>query len=203
MTKALKNQLISVKKNRLTYRDKKNSNPLEGSSKNSNTLKHLFENGLRDVYNAEKQLIKAIPEMANAAFNNELKSTFYSHLEQTKKQAVQLEKILNQLHTKKSKGGKCDAMEELINEGNEIITKNEESSLRDSALIISAQKIEHYEIATYGSLCELAEVLGYFSIAEELALILEEEEFMDKSLTDIAQEVNDMAYELSKEAELV
>jgi ferritin-like metal-binding protein YciE len=178
-----------------------NSNSKNGSAQatatgKSKTLQQLFEEGLKDIYNAEKQLIEALPEMAQAAYHEELQDAFTIHLEQTKKQKERLEKIFMRLRMDKEEET-CKAMEGLIEEGQKIIEEFEPSPVRDSALIIGAQKIEHYEIAAYGSLCELAEVLGYYKVADMLDRTLEEEEDTDMLLTEIAEEVNDEALELS------
>jgi ferritin-like metal-binding protein YciE len=164
------------------------------------TLGNLFEEGLKDIYNAEKQLIEALPKMAEAAYSQDLENAFTEHLQQTERQAERLEKIFEWLEIE-NKEKECKAMKGLIKEGNEIIEEFEEGPVRDAALIIGAQKIEHYEIAAYGSLCELADVLGYSRISEVLDYSLEEEEVTDENLTCIAQDVNDEAYELTEEEE--
>jgi ferritin-like metal-binding protein YciE len=188
-----------------------NGNSTSSSSQNKNgmskednkdekTLKKLFEQGLQDIYNAEQQLIEALPEMAKAAYNEDLEDAITNHLEETKKQASRLEKIFDRLNIEKE-GETCKAMEGLIEEGKKIIQEYPESPVRDSALIIGAQKIEHYEIAAYGSLCELADVLGFYKVAEVLDRSLAEEEQTDGILTDIAKDVNDEAMEMSEEKE--
>jgi ferritin-like metal-binding protein YciE len=171
-------------------------------SKAKKTLEDLFEEELKDIYNAEQQLLKAIPEMVEAAHNEDLADAFSHHLEQTKKQVERLEKIFDRLHIDKNEEETCEAMQGLIKEGQQIIADFDESAVRDSALIIAAQKIEHYEIASYGSLCELADVLGYDKIATMLDRTLEEEESTDHMLTEIAMDVNDEAYEMSHEEEM-
>lgn len=170
------------------------------SQGNQKTLKQLFEEGLKDIYNAEKQLIQALPEMAQAAYSEDLADAFQQHLEQTKKHAERLEKIFSRLRIDREEET-CKAMEGLIEEGKKIISEYEESPVRDSALIIGAQKIEHYEIAAYGSLCELADVLGFHKICDTLDRTLAEEEETDHLLTSIAMDVNDEAYEMSSENE--
>jgi ferritin-like metal-binding protein YciE len=158
------------------------------------TLKKIFEEVLQDTYSAEKQLIKALPELAKAAYNEQLQDAFEKHFEQTKRQAERLEKIFDRLRIEK-KGETCEAMEGLIKEGKQIIEKHEKSITRDVALIIAAQKVEHYEIAAYGSLLELADVLGLNKIADTLERTLNEEKDTDDHLSYIAQDVNDEAYE--------
>ncbi|MEW6468880.1 MAG: ferritin-like domain-containing protein [Bacteroidota bacterium] len=163
-----------------------------------NTLHHLFEETLKDIYNAEQQLVEALPEVAEAADNEELKDAINEHLEQTKKQAERIEKLFTRLGIEKE-SVTCEAMQGLIEEGKEVIRNYEPGPVRDAALIIAAQKVEHYEIATYGSLCELADVLGMTKTCEILGRSLDEEEEADLLLTEIAQEVNDEACELSEE----
>lgn len=162
-----------------------------------NTLHHLFEENLQDIYDAEQQLVEAIPDMADAAESEELREAFLDHLEETKEQVERLEKIFSRLNIEKGTVT-CEAMQGLIEEGKEVINEFEESPVRDSALIIAAQKIEHYEIATYGSLCELADVLGLNKTKKILGESLEEEKNTDELLTDVAQEVNDEACEISE-----
>jgi ferritin-like metal-binding protein YciE len=173
--------------------------------KSGDTLDMLFEKNLKDIYSAEKQLIKALPDMVKAAENEDLQDAFSKHLEQTRRQAERLEKIFDRLQMDKSDEVICEAMKGLIKEAQETIKDFEMSPVRDSALIIGAQKIEHYEIAAYGSLRELAEVLRYSKIAETLDRTLQEEEETDEELSYLAQDVNDEACEpLShKETEMV
>ena len=173
----------------------------KAGSKKQKSLDDVFETLLKDVYSAEQQLLKALPEMAEAAYTAELKDAFEAHLKQTRRHAERLDKVFQRLRISKNDIENCEAMEGLITEGKEIIEEFEEGPVRDSALIIGAQKIEHYEIASYGSLCELADVLGYARIADILDRTLEEEEETDKHLSSIAQNVNDEAYELAHEEE--
>jgi ferritin-like metal-binding protein YciE len=179
---------------------KNGSDGVSKENANDKTLKKLFEQGLQDIYSAEQQLIEALPEMAKAAFNEDLEDAINNHLEETKKQASRLEKIFDRLNIEKE-GETCKAMEGLIEEGKKILQEYPESPVRDSALIIGAQKIEHYEIAAYGSLCELADVLGFYKVAEVLDRSLAEEENTDHLLTDIAKDVNDEAMEMSETEE--
>jgi ferritin-like metal-binding protein YciE len=161
------------------------------------TLKDLLEDGLKDMLSAEKQLVEALPKVAQAAYSEELQDAVEHHLEQTKKHVSRLEKIMSYL--KVEQGSKeCEAMKGLIKEADEIIKNFPEGPVRDSALIIGAQKVEHYEIASYGSLCELADVLGLNKIHDTLGRTLDEEEQTDQDLTDLAMEINDEAMELSE-----
>lgn len=168
------------------------------SEKKKKTLEDLFEDNLKDIFSAEKQLLTALPEMAQAAESEELQDAFEDHLQQTKRHVTRLEKIFSRLGIDKTTVEKCAAMEGLIKECKKTITEFEENAARDSALIIGAQKIEHYEIAAYGSLYELADVLGHGKIMETLGLTLEEESDADKLLSQIAEDINDEAYELSE-----
>jgi ferritin-like metal-binding protein YciE len=165
--------------------------------KKKKTLEDLFEDNLKDIFSAEKQLLSALPEMGDAAESEELQDLFQDHLEESKRHVTRLEKIFSRLGIDKSSVEKCAAMEGLIKECRKTIAEFEENAARDSALIIGAQKIEHYEIAAYGSLCELADVLGLGKIKEILGLTLDEEEEADDLLSQIAEDVNDEAFEMS------
>jgi ferritin-like metal-binding protein YciE len=165
------------------------------------TLHTMFEKLLQDTYSAETQLVEALPKMAQAAENEELQDAFNYHLNQTQKHVERLEKVFNRLGIDKG-AETCKAMEGLIEEGNKIIEEYEENAVRDSALIIGAQKIEHYEIASYGSLCELADVLGYEKVYDILGRTLDEEEETDKTLSEIAEEINDEAVELGHDDDM-
>jgi len=124
----------------------------EENSAMNNELHELFLNELADVYNAEQQLTKALPKMAKAANSDELRVAFESHLEETKEHISRLEQVVESLD-ESLKRKKCKAMEGLIEEGEEMLEEMEDSSPLDAALIIAAQKVEHYEIASYGGLC--------------------------------------------------
>jgi ferritin-like metal-binding protein YciE len=169
-----------------------NSGDSTSQKQGGKTIADVFETELKDIYNAEKQLVKAIPEMAEAASSEDLKQAFEDHLEETKEHVKRIEKAFSILGIDREEET-CEAMEGLIKEGKEIIDEFEEGEVRDCALIIGAQKIEHYEIAAYGSLCELAEVMGKHRVADLLDETLEEEENADKKLTEVAEMVNDGA----------
>jgi ferritin-like metal-binding protein YciE len=173
------------------------SNGRQSKAEGSKTLDHLFETGLKDIYSAETQLVEALPLIAKAVENEELQGAFMDHLEATKKHVERLEKVAGRLGIN-LQGETCAAMQGLIEEGQKVIDEFEESAVRDSALIIGAQKIEHYEIAAYGSLCELADVLGHHKIHDILGRTLDEEESTDLLLTDIARDVNDEAFETNE-----
>ena len=154
---------------------------------NKETLHELLVDQIRDLYSAEKQLVKALPKMEKAATSDELKSAFAGHLEQTKEHITRLEKVF-ELLGEKVQGKKCDAMAGLVEEGQSIIKDTDEgTATRDVGLIIAAQKVEHYEIATYGSLATLAKTLGLSEVTDILLDTLDEEEETDQKLTDIAK----------------
>lgn len=174
-----------------------------GETKNTGTkqktLNDLFLEGLKSIYNGETQLVEALPKVAEAVYSEELQDAIKKHIEQTKRQVERLEKIFKRLGIDKSEAEKSKVMEMLIEHSSKIIEEYEEGHVRDSALIIAAQKIEHYEIAMYGSLCELADVLGQPQVMDLLYRTLQEEETTDRTLTDIAMDVNDDACEMSEE----
>ena len=151
-----------------------------------NTIEDLFHHELKDLYSAENQLVKALPKMAKAATNEELKAGFEEHLEQTKGHVERLDRIAEQLGVKLT-GHKCKAMEGLIEEGAELIEEDAEDSVRDAGLIGAAQRVEHYEMAGYGTARALAQRLGHEDIADLLEQTLEEERATDEKLTDLAE----------------
>lgn len=153
-----------------------------------NTLQDLFHHELKDLYSAETQLLKALPKMAKAATNEDLKAGFEDHCEQTKNHVARLETIAQACDCKLS-GHKCKAMEGLIVEGGELISEDAEDHVRDAGLIGAAQRVEHYEIAAYGTARALATCLGYDEAAELLGETLEEERATDEKLTDLAESV--------------
>jgi ferritin-like metal-binding protein YciE len=177
------------------------SNSVSSIGKEHKTLNDLLQDGLKDVLSAEKQLVEALPEMAQAAYSEDLQDAFTKHLEQTKRHVERVQKVMSRLNISAQDEEECEAMKGLIEEGKEIIEKYESSPVRDSALIIAAQKVEHYEIAAYGSLCELCDVLGYSNLHDILGRTLDEEEETDKDLSVLAQEINDEAHELSMQTE--
>jgi|ERR1043166_3204155 ferritin-like metal-binding protein YciE len=152
------------------------------------TLEELLVEELKDLYSAENQLIKALPKMAKAAAAPELREAFENHLEETKGQVDRLEQIFKGLEGS-PKGKKCAAMEGLIEEGGEIISEHEKSSVRDAGLICAAQKVEHYEIASYGCARTFAQLLGMDKAAQLLQETLDEEADADKKLTDLAESI--------------
>ena len=149
----------------------------------------LLVEELKDLYSAENQLLKALPKMAKAADSEELSAAFTTHLKQTEGQVKRLEKAMKKLG-ESPKGKKCKAMEGLIEEAKEVLEEDYEPSLRALALIVAAQKVEHYEIAGYGSARTLAELVDQNDIAQLLQQTLDEEGETDKLLTQIAENVN-------------
>src|SRR5688572_24294679 len=154
---------------------------------NNSMLQELFLEELRDIYWAEKHLVKALPKMQKAASSEELANAFSEHLAVTQEQVTRLEQVF-ELLGEKARGKKCEAMEGLVKEAESVIEDTEEgTSTRDVALIIAAQKVEHYEIATYGGLATLAKTMGKEDVANILGEILEEEKEADELLTNLAE----------------
>lgn len=157
-----------------------------------NTLQDLLIVELKDLYNAEQQMVKALPKMAKAASSDDLRTAFEEHLEQTKGHVERIERAFEQLDVP-ARGKKCSAMEGLIAEGKELIEGNQADYVLDAGLIGAAQKVEHYEIAAYGTARTHAEVLGHRDIAELLAETLEEEKQTDQRLTELSADINSEA----------
>jgi ferritin-like metal-binding protein YciE len=153
------------------------------------TLEQLFVEQLKDLYSAENQLIEALPKMAEAAFAAPLKKGFQAHLKQTKEHARRLEKILKSLD-ESPEGKTCKAMEGLVKEGNETISEDASKEVKDAALIAAAQRVEHYEIAGYGTVKAYAALLGRKADAKTLELTLSEEVATDKKLTAASKTLN-------------
>jgi len=149
------------------------------------TLKDLYIHELKDLYSAEKQIIKALPKMAKAATSPDLAAGFKLHLEETKEHAARLEKILTN-HDQTTRGPKCKGMEGVVAEGAEMIEEEADDEVRDAGLIAAAQRVEHYEMAGYGSARTYAELFGDKAGAKLLQTTLDEEEATDKKLTDLA-----------------
>jgi ferritin-like metal-binding protein YciE len=151
-------------------------------------LKELYIDELKDIYSAETQLVKALPKMAKAAASDELRSGFEEHLEQTKGHVSRLEQIFQAL-AEKPTGKKCMGMEGLIKEGGEAAEEDYEDDAKDAALIGAAQRVEHYEIAAYGTVRAMAEKLGEDEAAELLGQTLQEEKDTDVKLSNLADEI--------------
>jgi ferritin-like metal-binding protein YciE len=170
-----------------------------GAAAGDSMLKEFFVDELKDIYYAEKHIAKTLPKMKKAATSAELKQAFEDHLEMTLNQVTRLEQVF-ELLGEKAKGKKCEAIEGITKEGEGIIEDTEAgTATRDVGLIISAQKVELYEIATYGGLAQLASTLGMNEAADLLRTTLEEEKQTDVLLTGIAE--NNVNYEASQEEE--
>jgi ferritin-like metal-binding protein YciE len=158
------------------------------SAEKESMLLEFFHGEIKDIYWAEKHLLKAIPKMSKAATAPELKEAFNNHLEETKGHVERLEQVFELLGFK-PQTKKCEAMEGITKEGDGIVEETEEgSSTRDVGLILAGQKVEHYEISTYGGLTQLARNLGRDDVAEILETTLNEEKTADETLTAIAEE---------------
>jgi len=151
-----------------------------------NSLQDVLTDCVRDLYNAENQLVKALPKMAKAAESDELRTAFEEHLGQTEGHVERLERVAEELGIK-AKGKTCHAMKGLIEEGQEIISHTGDAAAKDAALIAAAQKVEHYEIAGYGAARTFARALGEDKVADLLQQTLDEEGAADKKLTAIAE----------------
>lgn len=165
-----------------------------------NSLKELYVEELKDLFSAENQLTKALPKMAKAASSDELRQGFEDHLEQTRGHVERLQQIFEQLG-EKATGKKCLGMEGLIKEGAETIGEDFGDAMMDAALISAAQRVEHYEIAGYGSVIAYAELLGESEQASLLKETLEEEKETDEKLTELAKDINVQAQQGDSEAE--
>jgi ferritin-like metal-binding protein YciE len=150
------------------------------------SLQKLFVEELKDIYNAEKQLTRALPRMAKSAESAELQQAFTKHLKETEGQIQRLERIFRELG-QAARGKKCKGMEGLVEEGKEKMEEEGEGPVLDAALIASAQKVEHYEIAAYGCLRTYAQLLGMTEAEQLLQQTLEEEEATDKKLTELGE----------------
>ena len=166
----------------------------------NNSLKDLYIAELRDIYDAENQLLKALPEMAEAATLQQLRSGFEEHLEQTKEHVRRLEQVFSDLN-EKAKGKKCKGMRGLVSEGNEAIKEDFQGDLKDAALISAAQRVEHYEIAAYGTLRNYAGLLGQQNAVSLLEQTLQEEKETDQRLTELAEGINIQAAGTESETE--
>jgi ferritin-like metal-binding protein YciE len=153
------------------------------------SLQDLYVDELKDLYNAETQLTKALPKMAKAAASEELRTAFEEHLEETKHQIERLETIFKELDAS-PKGKKCKAMAGLVAEGKEMMEMDGEDAVKDAALIAAAQRVEHYEMAGYGTVRTYAELLGYDKAAKLLQETLDEEAAADAKLTELAKNIN-------------
>jgi ferritin-like metal-binding protein YciE len=160
-----------------------------GTQMKMEDLKDLFVEELKDIYSAENQITKALPKMAKAAKSPDLKKGFELHLEQTKGQIERLEQIFKELGEKPT-GKKCHGMEGLLEEGKELMGEDAEPEVMDAGLISAAQRVEHYEIAAYGTVKTYAELLGMSKAAKLLDETLKEEKDTDQKLTGLAGKIN-------------
>jgi len=172
-------------------------NPLYASETNTRpmelqTLKDLYLQELKDLFSAEQQLVKALPKMAKAASNKELAAGFKEHLEQTRGHAQRLEQILSS-HKATTRGPKCKGMEGIVAEGAEMIEEEADDEVKDAGLISAAQRVEHYEMAGYGTARAYAELLGDQEGAELLQTTLEEERQTDQKLSNLAKSAINVA----------
>ncbi|EFC2070833.1 ferritin-like domain-containing protein [Escherichia coli] len=150
------------------------------------SVEDIFIHLLSDTYSAEKQLTKTLSKLSRSAYSDKLTAAFQSHLDETHGQIERIDQVVDSEDGLKLKRIKCAAMEGLIEEANEVIESTDKNEVRDAALIAAAQKVEHYEIASYGTLVTLAEQLGYKKAAKLLKETLEEEKATDVKLTDLA-----------------
>ncbi len=156
-------------------------------------LKDLYVAQIEDIYYAEKQITKALPKMAKKATNPELQAGFLKHLQETEGQIARLEEVFASLGIK-PKAEKCEAITGIIKEAEEMMEESKTSEVLDAAMIAAAQKVEHYEMATYGTLAEYARTLGFKDQEKLLRATLKEEEACDQTLTQLAEtNVNEMA----------
>lgn len=171
----------------------------KNSSSKADSLRKLFEDELKDIYWAEKALVKALTKMHKKATSEELKAALQDHKEVTEGHVERCEQAFDMLG-KPAKAKKCIAMEGIINEGEEIMSSTEEGVVRDAGIISAAQKAEHYEIASYGTICSFARTLGETEVADLLEQTLMEEREADETLTKIAESsINEEAMEMEEE----
>lgn len=164
------------------------------------SLRELYVDELKDLYSAETQLVRALPKLAKAASNAELRQAFEEHLRQTSEQVSRLEQIFEMLGEKPT-GKKCVGMEGLVKEGAETMQEDYEDAVMDAAIIGAAQRVEHYEIAGYGTVREFAELLGENEHISLIEQTLEEEKQADEKLTQLAEGINSQAAEQEQEME--
>jgi ferritin-like metal-binding protein YciE len=167
----------------------------ESPGKAKESLSNVFEDLLKDIYWAEKYLVKVLPKFAKAAYNEDLRTAFEKHAHETSLQVTRIEQCFEALSLK-PESKKCEAMEGLVAEANQAVESYSEGHVRDAALIAEAQKIEHYEICSYGTLRTIAKVLGRVQCAELLEQSKDEEAEADEKLTNLAEKINQQACEM-------
>lgn len=150
------------------------------------TLHDLWVHELKDLYSAERQLVQALPKMAKAATSDELRTALENHLAETEEQVTRIEQILESFD-ESPKGQKCAGMEGLLEEGKDFLKEDADEDVLDAGIIVNAQKVEHYEIATYGAVCEYARMMGHTEALQLLEQTLEEEKSADQLLSQIAE----------------
>ena len=189
--------LTAITKN--SHTGKKSNTYKPGAGANDSMLKEFFVDELKDIYWAEKHIVSTLPKMQKAATSEELKNAFETHAEQSATHVTRLEQAF-ELMGKKAQAKKCDAMAGIIEEGKGIIEETEKgTATRDVGLILAAQKVEHYEISTYGGLAQLAITLGLTDVADLLKQTLQEEKETDQLLTQIAE--SNVNYEAAVETD--
>jgi ferritin-like metal-binding protein YciE len=156
------------------------------------TMQELLIDELKDLYSAEKQIVRALPKLAKAATSTELQEALLNHLEETKGQVARLEQI-SEIIGKKLTGKSCVGMKGVLEEGSEVLEDTDKGTVRDAALIAASQRVEHYEMAGYGSAREFAKLLGLSDVANLLDETLAEEKNADKTLSAVARQVNTQA----------
>ena len=175
------------------------SNGTASKTQENPQLEKFFHDQLKDIYWAEKHLVKSLPKMQKAATTEELKDAIDTHLAQTEEQVTRLEQVFEMMG-KKPQAKKCDGMEGLVKEGEHVVEETEDGSMtRDVGIIMAAQKVEHYEIASYGTLVQLAKTMGNDDVAELLQKTLDEEKETDELLTSLAE--NNINWEADQEGE--
>lgn len=161
------------------------------------TLHDLFLDELRDIYNAERQITKALPKMIKATSHDELRSALENHLEETEGQIERLDEIFSTLG-EKARGKTCDGMAGIIEEGKKVLEQKADDETKDAAVVAAAQRVEHYEIAAYGTLVAWANAMGHDDVASLLEASLEEEKAADEKLTQVAESgLNEQAARLA------
>ena len=185
-------------KNQSAGKQSNSKGSVKSKSSAAEDLRELFIESLKDIYWAEKALIKALPKMAKNASSEDLVSTINDHLTVTQEQVTRLEQVFD-IIGEKAVAKKCDAMEGLIEEGESIVEETKKGPVRDAGIIAASQKIEHYEIATYGTLAAFAKTLGENEAMALLQQTLEEEKEADTLLTEVAY--NNINFEATSEEE--
>lgn len=196
--KTTKNTSTSDTKTKSTRTQSKPRGSVKAKSSAAEGLRELFVESLKDIYWAEKALTKALPKMAKNATSEDLINTINDHLKVTEEQVSRLEQVF-ELIEEKATAKKCEAMEGLIKEGESIMEETQQGPVRDAGIIGASQKIEHYEIATYGTLAAFAETLGENEALQLLQQTLDEEKEADSLLTEVAY--NNINFEASEEEE--